>query len=119
MPITLEQTEQIAALTYDPGYILLMDALQAQIDDLANRLDEAHGSDEQHLLGRWRAMRQTRNILTAMPQEIALRIEEEKAARDMSEGVSIGSRYTPRRVPMTPQALELLKQEYDRRIVIK
>lgn len=67
--LTITEMEQIARLTQEPGYHLLLDALQAQVDDIAEELDKSNGGKEElRLLSLWKAARRTLAVLKYHPQ---------------------------------------------------
>lgn len=112
--LTLQQIEQIAALEYDPGFILLLDALQAQIDDVAVRLDEAGADEESQLLALWRAMRQIFATLKRTPEEFGFQLSEKREIGEQNLGIN--QHFVPERTSLPPQVLATLKAEYDRRM---
>ena len=56
--ITFEDFKCIAALKYDKGFNLLLECLQANIDNLSNELAIAEPGKEAQVLARWRVFRE-------------------------------------------------------------
>lgn len=69
-PVDLQDFKLLAALRYEPGYILLVDFMQSQLDNLTAELADPDLSTDQALnkLKYWQAFRE---ILTMLRQEPA------------------------------------------------
>ena len=93
-----EQLKAIAELIYHPGYIALLDFLQADIDTLADRMAEA--VEEKELIAltrRWQARRDHLYILKTHPAQFAAIVTQEKDA-----GNTIDELLTPTPAPVMP-----------------
>lgn len=112
MNLSVEQLESIASLSYDPGFILLLDAIQAQIDDVTVVLHEAPVGMETQILARWRALREIYATLKTMPEELALRVNDERASRELTEGLTIGSGPVLTRRNISPERVEAFKRAF-------
>lgn len=79
MNLTTKDKQTIAALTSHPGYKLLLEAIQAEIDYLQDELQESDSeTTDKRLVDKWRALRKTLIILKFKPQEIAEDLDQEK-----------------------------------------
>lgn len=114
--LSIAQLEQVAALHYDPGFILLLDLLQATVDDLSEQLHGAEPAREAQILGKWRACREFLALMKTTPEEIGLRIEQERAAKELLEGPALYSTYQPHRGAMSDEHKAALHAEYKRRM---
>ncbi len=115
--LSLQEVESVAALKYETGFIILLDAIQAQIDTLADELSNVQsGTDEAHMLGRWRALRLVYGLLKGTPEEFAMRVDEDRAIATLNAGVTMSSLAPGVRLPMPPEALEAVRSEYNRRM---
>ena len=77
--LTGKDKEAIAALVSHPGYLLLTEAIQAEVDDLSDRLQESDSfTKDRRLLNIWRGLRQVLEILKIKPQEIMQEVDLEK-----------------------------------------
>lgn len=74
--ITYYEAKSIAELKYHSGYRLLLDALQAHIDDISNELATSSPDKEISLLGQWRASRDIFAILRQYPESYAEQLLE-------------------------------------------
>ncbi len=70
---------EIAGLKYHPGFLLLLDQLQARFDDLSEDLAEpALSTDEAHnKLRYWQAFREILNTLKTTPANYLIQLEGE------------------------------------------
>lgn len=77
MNLTEEQMRLIALLPSDPGFLLLLDSLQADLDDLSDRMETEQ--DDRKLAGmtrEWQAMRKVLGALKTRPEMIRKEWEE-------------------------------------------
>ena len=79
MQLTEEDMRLIAQLTSDPGYMLLIDSIQADLDDLADRMEQEQ--DDRRLAGLTREWQATRKVVAALRTRPE-RIREEYAGMD-------------------------------------
>lgn len=77
--MTDQEFELIASLRQDPAFLLLLDKIQARVDDLADELAYAETKhSETKLLAEWRAMRRILHELKTGPEEIGKALEEKR-----------------------------------------
>lgn len=77
--LTPQQQQLVAQLKDDPGYLTLLDSIQAQIDDVADELENASSAElEQRKLNLWRAMRKILSTLRFVPEQIAQDLDRER-----------------------------------------
>lgn len=76
MALSYEEAKSIAELKYHGGFRLLLDALQAHIDDISNDLASATPDKESGILGQWRASRDIYTILKLHPEQYAIQLLE-------------------------------------------
>lgn len=77
MDLTEEQMRLIALLPSDPGFVLLLDSIQADLDDLADQMEVEQ--DDRKLAGmtrEWQAMRKVLGALKSRPEMIRKEWEE-------------------------------------------
>lgn len=82
----------LGGLKYDPGYLLLLDLLQAKLDTLTEELGDRTLSSDQaaNLLRYWQAFRDFLNTLKTAPVNFFQQAEEETPAEEphpLSENV--------------------------------
>jgi len=76
--LTPEQKQSIVELKYCQGWPHLLDALQARIDTVADRLAvETDGPKALRILALWQALREVAMILKWTPDALAEDLEEE------------------------------------------
>ena len=71
MTLTVAQMRLIAALPADPGFILLLDSLQADLDDIGDYM--AREVDDPKLLAlahRWQALKNVLDALKNRPENV-------------------------------------------------
>lgn len=71
---TYYECKQIAALKTHPGFILLVDSIKAQLDDLTEQLREVGRDDEPRILAKWRVFTDIYTQLVQKPEEFALEV---------------------------------------------
>lgn len=74
--LTYGEVKAVAELKYHGGYNILLGALQAHIDDLANDLATATPDSQISILGQWRAARSIFGILKYTPESYAVHLLE-------------------------------------------
>lgn len=99
-----DQLKAVAELVYHPGYIALLDFIQADIDNLADKMAET--SDARELLSitrRWQARREHLYILKTCPEQFVSVVNQEKAAGNITDDL-----LTPIPAPALP-----IQKEFD------
>ena len=77
--LTPEQKQSVVELTYMPGWPLILDALQARIDWVADRLAaETDGPKALRILAKWQALREEAAVLKLTPDALAEDLAEEE-----------------------------------------
>ncbi len=107
---TFAQLKNVAELKHNPGFLLLLDAIQARIDTLSNELTLAKSEDESKLLAQWRAMRDIFCILRGTPEEFAMQLME-----NSPEHPDIIREFNPPTNTIPPAYIERLQQEFIKR----
>lgn len=77
MNLDPEQMRLISLLVHDPGYMLLLDSIQADLDDLADLMERE--PDEKRLMfitRKWQVLRSLLSTLKLRPQKIREEVEE-------------------------------------------
>jgi len=78
MPLNQAEALLLSGMREDPAYLLLMDKLQAVLDDLTNQLHDADATKTQTLLPYWRAMRTIYIELRTTPLNVLSWLDELK-----------------------------------------
>ncbi len=73
MQFSYFELKQVSALKGHPGFILLIDALKATLDDLTDKL---RTEDNPNLLSKWRAFSDIYYCLAQTPEQFALDVLE-------------------------------------------
>lgn len=80
--LTPEQKQSVVELKYMQGWPLLLDALQARIDTVSDRLaTELDGPRALRILAMWQALREVAMVLKWTPENLAEDLEEEARAK--------------------------------------
>lgn len=112
MAISLFEMKQIAELKGHPGYILLMEAMQAELDTLSDELLASEPQKEGQILGKWRAFKDIFTRLKTVPEEYALELSIE--APTPGDPDNIFTRVAPRpKIEWTQEAIDLLTKVYE------
>lgn len=107
--LSFEEYKQIADLTYNPGYKLLLESLRASLDNLSQQLQESTPQNELHLLAKWRVFREIYAILAVQPESIAIYANEKEGE---NEG-KMPNRVFPTSSNMSRQEIERLKKIWE------
>lgn len=111
--LSFQQYEHVAALHYDPGFALLLDAIQAQVDHAASKLHEADAHEELSLLARWRALREILATLRTTPEEFALILAQEREIQE--EDMPFNQHFIQPRLPIPADSMEKLRVVFENR----
>ena len=117
MQLSFNEIKQIAELRNIPGYSLLLDAIQARIDDLSNQLTTAKPDEENQILAKWRATREIFTDLKTIPETFGLEILSIQETKQHAEGETIPEIVQTPHIPeLNPQLIAHLKEMYDRKV---
>ena len=117
MTLSFAQLKQVAELVYNPGYMLLIDSLQAHLDDISQELLAAEPSHEAKILAKWRAASEYLSIMKNGPENIALDLKNQQEMEEQVLGPQMPTRFvsSPGQNLSTAQ-LNVLKDAYDRKM---
>lgn len=77
MSLTKEQLELVASLKNEPGFIILCDALQASVDDIADAIGETQNpAFERRLIDHWKIARRFLQIMRIVPEGAIAELED-------------------------------------------
>lgn len=115
--LSFQELKQIAELVYHPGYVLMIDAVQAYVDDLASELRNCDPSRETQCLAKWRVASEILNILRTNPEKIALEVRAENQLQEEILGPQLEEQYNTY-VPtnLAPEQVNALKAAYERKM---
>ncbi len=116
MVLSFQQLKQVAELVYNPGYILLMDSLQAHLDDISHALLAAEPAQEPKLLARWRAASEYLALLKNNPENIALELKTQQELQESILGPQLPERFvTQNTSSLSPEQIRILREAYERK----
>lgn len=103
--ITAEQLQAIATLRFHPGFVHLLDSMQADLDDETDKLAETPVTqDALYALARWQAHRQVLATLRDRPAHIAAAFTAEETDDTLPNGEPIAPLPQP-----SPNLFEMLQ----------
>jgi hypothetical protein len=80
---TPEETVQVSALVYSPGYKILRDALQASLDTLTDAIeDQTDDVQERRVTAEWRSLRRLLKLMDYLIQQAR---EETTSLRNLEQ----------------------------------
>lgn len=82
MSLTYDEAQLLQTLSTDPAYLLLMDKLQAVVDNLTDKLHALPTKESQDLLPFWKAFRSIYIELRNTPEETLTWLEQVRKADD-------------------------------------
>lgn len=83
--LSLDEMNDLVSLKEYRGYQLLLDALQSEVDNLANELETSAGTAEKHNLYLWKALRRVLYILKKYPEAVNEQLQEFRKQSNISE----------------------------------
>ncbi len=107
------ELKQVASLKNNPGYLILMDALLAELDSLTDQLRLSNPGDTPQILAKWRVYTEIYQKLLTIPEEFVLEVanfeQDEIRQREMPQRV-----IDPvQKVEFTQEALDKLQALYN------
>ncbi len=94
MENTFVQYQKIAELLQNSGYLLLLENVQAYIDDVTYQLEKVSSENEKQLLSKWRALREIYTILATTPEKFAQEVENIISMEEVLKGQQFPGKYT-------------------------
>src|ERR1039457_1334572 len=115
MPLESQQIKIIASLKDNPAFNLLLDSIQAHIDDAMEVLYQSDTKEiDIRALEKWRALKQVHAILKTTPEEFYKEQEREnpdKLEDDVNETITPQGEYWTRLIQQYQGQVQALSQE--------